>query len=286
MRRRAIALGAVAVLAAAAMVAGCGDDDDEEADATATDATTEESSGGGRALTAPAASITVDGDSSDWQDIEALEVDMEAIEGSDVPSKQGTVRVAHDDESVYVLFEVNDDYNWDQSDAHLSGSSAVMWNVEGPAGPHMGAEADAGTPSTGMVDLWHWELECAAGEESGGAANGPGDGDPGNDGTCNFDDEWATDAFTREDDNGPNAENSLSGVWTHSSPDADAEGTWIFEASRPLTTGDDQDAQLAVGETSQLALAYWDPDNAPEGWSAPDHAQTSHEGWIDVTIAE
>ena len=54
----------------------------------------------------------------------------------------------------------------------------------------MGADDEMGDNSTGIVDLWHWELECGSGVQSGGAVNPAGDGaDPGNDATCNFDDE-------------------------------------------------------------------------------------------------
>lgn len=73
----------------------------------------------------------------------------------------------------------------------------------------------------------------------------------------------------------------LIGRW-----EANADGTRVFEARRPLQTGDEGDAQLAVGETGQMALAYWDPDNMPEGWSDDEHAQSADEGWIEVTLAE
>ncbi len=244
------------------------------------------SEAGGRAIEASTASITVDGDTADWEGISSLDVTLEPIQGSEVEAKQASVRVAHDGESVYVLFEVEDDYNWNAEDAHLSAASAVMWGIEDPSGPHMGADEPTGTPGVGMVDIWHWELECASGEDHGGAVHDPGDGDPGNDGTCNFDDEWSTDALTREDDNGATAENSLLGVWTHTNPEADAAGTWIFEAQRPLDTGDEQDGQLALGVTGLLALAYWDADSGPEGWDASDHAQSSSQGWIEVTFTE
>jgi hypothetical protein len=230
----------------------------------------------------------VDGDSSDWSGVTGLDLSLNVIvaeKGEPIEPKNATVRVAHDDENVYVLLEVQDDYNWDPENANLSAAAAVMWNIEG--GPHMGSEDPAGAPGVGMgVDIWHWELECASGEETGGAVSGPADGDPGNDGTCNNDDEWAKSAVEREDDNGSGAENSLLGVWSHTNPTADAEGTWVFEASRPLQTGDEGDAQLSVGSPAQLAVAYWDPDNTPEGWKGDEHVQSANEGWIEVTLAD
>jgi hypothetical protein len=186
---------------------------------------------------------------------------------------------------VYVLFSVQDDYNWDAEEPHFSGSSAVMWRIDTEAGEHMGAEEPDRDTSLGMVDIWHWELECATGVGSGGATAGPGDGDLGNDSGCNFDDEWATIPDEREDDNSATGENSLLGVWSHTNPTDDAEGTWVFEMSRPLQTGDENDGQLEVGGASAgMALAYWDPDFGPEGWVDESHAQSSNQGWIEVTL--
>jgi hypothetical protein len=240
-----------------------------------------------RSIIAPAAEITVDGDAADWADIAGIDLSLEGIQGVEVEveSKEATVRVAHDDEFVYVLFEVQDDHDWSAEDAHLSGSPAVMWAVVAEAGAHMGPDDPEGEDeSLGMVDIWHWELECAAGEQTGGAVSDAGDGDPGNDAGCNFDDEWATSPDEREDDNGDGAENSLLGVWSHSNPTEGGEGTWVFEIKRPLDTGDEQDAQFAVGSTALMALAYWDADQTPSGWEDDGHAQSSNQGWIEVTF--
>jgi hypothetical protein len=240
----------------------------------------------GRALDAPSASITVDGDPADWDGIPGLDMTLEAIEGEDVEPHAATVQVAHDDEFVYVLLRVEDDYNWNPEDAHLSGSSAVMWRIDAEAGEHMGAEEPDRETSLGTVDIWHWELECAAGEETGGSVAGPGDGDLGNDSGCNFDDEWATVPDEREDDNSSTGENSLLGVWNHTDPTEDGAGDWIFEMRRPLQTGDEHDAQLEVGAASAgMAIAYWDPDFGPEGWEDDSHVQSANQGWIEVTLA-
>jgi hypothetical protein len=241
-----------------------------------------------RTLEAPSAAITVDADTSDWDGIDGLDVMLHPIQGEEekAASKSSSVKVAHDDEYVYVLFEVEDDYNWKADDSHLSAASAVMWNVDPEAGPHMGADDPSGEPGLGVVDIWHWELECASGDEMGGSVSDPGEGEnAGNDGSCNFDDEYSSSPHEREDDDGEGAENSLLGIWSHTDATADAEGTWVFEARRPLQTGDEGDGQLVLGETAQLALAYWDPDNAPHGWSDDEHAQSSNEGWIEVTFA-
>jgi hypothetical protein len=153
----------------------------------------------------------------------------------------------------------------------------------------MGSSDDDYEVSLGMVDIWHWELDCAAGALSGGGGIAGGD-DP----DCNLDDEYATDPETREDDGkadegevlNDTAENSLAGVWEHtaSAEGAGAEGTWIFEMSRPLQTGDSEDAQFASGGTALIALAYFDADETLEGWTDTGHLQSSENGWIEVTL--
>ncbi len=240
-----------------------------------------------RSLVAPVATITVDGDPSDWGVVPGLALTLEPIiaemdEG--LENKDVTFKMAYDDENVYALFTVDDDYDWNPDDNKLSAALAVMFPVD-TGGPHMGADDEEGETSTGMVDIWHWELDCATGVDSGGAVNPPGDGkDPGNDSVCNFDDEWATDAETREDDNAAGAENTLLGVWKHSNPTAGTPGVWYFEMSRPLQTGDSQDAQFTAGESTLLALAYWDPDLGPDGWHDDSHVQSSNQEWIQVDL--
>jgi hypothetical protein len=258
------------------------------ADTTTTEAPPPPEEEAMRLLDAPVAAITVDGDGSDWGDVVGLAMTLEPIvaeAGEPIDDRDVTIKMAHDDEFVYALFTVVDDYNWNADDPHLSASPALMFPVSA-GGPHMGADDEEGADSTGMVDIWHWELECAAGEASGGGAgHSAGDGsDPGNDSVCNYDDEWATDAETREDDNSATGENSLLGVWTHSNPVADGAGVWTFEMSRPLQTGDEQDGQFAVGESTLLALAYWDADFGPDGWGDDTHVQSSNQGWIQILL--
>jgi hypothetical protein len=292
-------IGRICCLAAvmALVAAACGDDSGATTTTTTTAATTttgattttEEPGHGGEVirLEAAPATVTVDGDDADWESIPGVDVELEAISSETVEAKDVTIKVAYDDTYLYVLLLVEDDFDWDAADAHLSASAAVMWAVEEAAGPHMGTDVEGEEEdytSLGMVDIWHWELECAIGTPTGGEVSDAGDGDLGNDAGCNFDDEWATDPETREDDNGEGAENSLLGVFGHTNPVAGGEGTWIFEIRRPLVTGDVHDAQFAVGATAYLALAYWDADNSPEGWDDPEHVQSSHLGWIEVAL--
>jgi hypothetical protein len=196
------------------------------------------------------------------------------------------VKVAADAENIYVLLEVPDDYDFDPEDHNLSASIAVMFLIDQAAGPHMGAVDDDLEVGLGMVDIWHWELDCGPGEVSGGGGIAGGD-DP----NCNLDDEYATDPEEREDDGkgdiaNPDAENGLIGVWEHTarSEGAGAAGTWIFEMSRPLQTGDPQDVQFASGGVALMALAYFDADETLEGWTDTGHLQSAENGWIEVIL--
>ena len=231
------------------------------------------------------AAIIVDGDVSDWDGIAGLDLTLEPTVGESASELEASLKVAHDDEFIYVLFEVEDDFNWSDLDPHFAGAPAVMWPVDAAAGPHMGGDDPTGEPGLGMVDIWYWRLECPIGQQQGGAVSGPGAGDPGNDDACGFDDEWATNPEVHEDDVGDGAENSLLGVFSHSNPVEDAAGRWFFEMRRPLQTGDPTDAQFEVGQPTRVALAYWDPDAGQNGWGRRDHVQSSNQGWIDVILA-
>lgn len=239
------------------------------------------------ALEAPGVgAIAVDGDPSDWDEIAGIELTLEPIEGRAVPPREASVKVAHDGTYIYVLFTVDDDFNWSEIDPHFAGAPAVMWAIDTDAGPHMGGDDPSGLPGLGIVDIWYWRLDCPLGVEQGGSVSGPGTGDPGNDDACNLDDEWAADAENTGDDDDPASENSLLGVFSHTNPVEDEEGTWFFELRRPLQTGDPLDAQFALGQSTLLALAYWDPDAGQNGWGRRDHVQSSNQGWIDVFLSE
>jgi len=311
-RRSAATLFVVLITASAlAFAAACGGDDgDEEPTSTSAPAVTEEPTSvpapttvdgdgdhgeGEIAFEAASATITVDGDTSDWDGIEGVSVPLEQIEipeGVDwdepgpLDEIEVNLKVATDADNIYVLFEVPDDYDFNPEDHNLSASLAVMFLIDEAAGPHMGATDDDLEAGLGMVDLWHWELDCAAGVLSGGGDPGLGD-DP----DCNLDDEFATEPEEREDDGDGDvanaaAENSLAGVWIHtaSASGAGADGVWVFEMSRPLQTADPQDAQLASGATAMMALAYFDPDETAEGWTDTGHLQSAESGWIEVTL--
>lgn len=302
-----VLLVALAVVAVAAVA--CGDDGEEEAspapEATPTveqptpEPTPEPQdtppAAGEIAFDAASATVTVDGDNSDWAGIEGATVPMRQFDVPtgvdwDVPNPLDPIdvvlKVASDDENIYVLMEVPDDYDFVLEDHNLSPSPSVMFLIDPGAGPHMGSGDEDFEAGLGMVDIWHWELDCEAGAMSGGGDPGSGD-DP----DCNLDDEFATDPETREDDGGgdvanPDAENSIAGVWEHTAraEGAGADGTWIFEMSRPLQSGDSEDAQFSSGGTALVALAYFDADESADGWTDTGHLQSADIGWIDVTL--
>jgi hypothetical protein len=246
-------------------------------------------------IDAASATMTVDGDASDWADIAPTTVTLEQIRLADLDPAEAEeiefgavapvdvqLRVANDADNIYVLLEVPAPYDYNAEDPHLSPSVAVQLKIDEPASTHMGAEEADLVASLGMVDMWHWELDCGPGALSGGQGVAGGD-DP----ACNFDDEYATAPERREDDGGGDvenaaAENALVGSWNHTGAEVGAEGTWIFEMSRPLQTGDPQDAQLAAGTPAALALAWFDPNESAEGWSDPGHLTSAYGGWIEV----
>lgn len=238
-----------------------------------------------RTLDAPVVTgLVADGDPGDWEGVPELALTLEPIIDKDAPPRDAWVRVAHDDTHLYVLFAVEDDFNWTDVDPHFAGAPAVMWPIDSAAGPHMGGEDLSGHPPLGMVDIWYWRLDCPLGIASGGAVSGPGSGEPGNDAACNLDDEWASDPETHDDDTGPGAENSLLGAFGHTNPVEDGAGIWYFEFRRPLQTGDPLDAQFTIGTDTLLSLAYWDPDAGQNGWGRQDHVQSANGGWIRIRL--
>lgn len=304
-RREALKLLGMAAVAAAPLPLVRGGMDGLLALAGVTLASSASTPGAGidQAATAPAAmrtlaaptgvSITLDGKMGDWGGVPGLQVPLSAIptDFRDDPWAAGdftaTLKVATDATNIYVLVAVPDGYSYVADDHRLSPAIGVEWQIGAAATPQMaGAGADLST-SSGMVDIWHWELDCGPGLLSGGSFP------TGNDPACNLDDEYATLTDDREDDD---TDNSLTGSWDHTARAAgiDAVGTFVFEMARPLQTGDAQDAQFALGGVGRVAIAYWDGNEGAEdkggGWSDAGHAVSitadeGIDGWIEVAFA-
>ena len=219
----------------------------------------------------------IDGAAADWAGVPALDVTLESLDGARELSVN--LQVSFDAANIYVLVSVPDDYNATPGEHEASGALAMLWAIDEEAGPHMGTDGVRLTTSLGMVDIWHWEIDCEPGVVSGGQDRSEDGDDP----DCNLDDEYATTPFERNDDAG---DNLLTGVYDHTgrASGEDAAGTWYWEISRPLATGDAQDAQFAAGGAAKLALAYWDPDQTADGWTDSGHLQSAEVGWIIVQV--
>src|SRR3990172_12965158 len=206
MKRMLLILGLVAALAAASACGG-GDGDDEEAtkapepttaapteapQATAA-ATTDASEGPAAAkFNAAEATITVDGDNADWAAIEGAtiplkQIDIDELDPAQVadleidigtlPPTNATLKVATDGTNIYVLVEVEDgfDYNPDPEMHNFSPALGVMFRIDEAAPASMGVEEEDLETSLGVVDIWHWELDCGPGQLSGGQGVAGGD---------------------------------------------------------------------------------------------------------------
>src|SRR3990172_9223822 len=211
MRRAAlILLVTAAAIMALAMACGGGDKKEStpspEAEASPTAAAVTPTTEAGHVeisdivVDAASATITVDGDDSDWDSIEGATIPLKQIDVDEwdpvqvqdleidigpLPPVDATLKVAADDENIYVLMEVPDgfDYNPDPLMHNFSAAIAVMFRIDEAATAHMGVEEPDLGASLGFVDIWHWELDCGPGEMAGG-------GDTGDDPECNLDDEY------------------------------------------------------------------------------------------------
>ena len=223
--------------------------------------------------------IVVDGLVGDWQGIAGTTFTM-IRPGATTERMENalTVKFTYDDANLYALFIVVDDYDYNATNHDLSPAIAVLWRIDAAATPEMGG-------GSGNVDVWHWELDCAAGALSGFYLKS------GNDPDCNLDDEWSSSPSNRKDDN---ISNELYGVWAHTNMAAPGSaGSWIFEMRRSLTTADtrNQDRQFEAGGSYAMAFAYWDPDETVDGWTPAGHFATCKDpvtlnfSWINVTLA-
>ena len=114
----------------------------------------------------------------------------------------------------------------------------------------------------------------------------------GNDHTSNSDDEFSVHPCIRDDDASSKAHlsrylqrnmytyrNQLRYAWSHSAINSyqypfatnGADGTYIFEFSRPLTTNENTDAQFSVGGDGYYSFALWIPPALGGEWIAAGH---------------
>jgi len=227
--------------------------------------------------------ITIDGLIGDWDGVPGTKITMIQPMSPDNRMVDGLeLRVAYDDSNIYVLAIITDDFDYNVTHHRNSPALAVLFAVDEAATPEMGGGA-------GYVDIWHWELDTGPGVVAGFNLLS------GNDPVGNLDDEYALSIFDRHDDA---TANELYGSWAHTDMSAvGADGEWIFEMKRSLTTSDTlkQDAQFVIGETVKVSIAYWDPDETGEpgvlnGWTNAGHYSTCRDpatldfSWIDVEL--
>src|SRR3990172_7771988 len=196
MKKIALALIGLAVglLLVSAACGGGGDKEEPTATvpaATATEAeTTSEtppSTVGDIVFDAASAAITVDGDVSDWDSIEGVTVPLKQtdvdkldpvqvqdleIDIGPLPPVDATLKVAVDEENIYVLMEVPDAFDYNPDEHDFSAAMAVSFRIDDAAPVSMGVELEDLETSLGFVDIWHWELDCGPGEMSGGGVTG------------------------------------------------------------------------------------------------------------------
>ncbi len=229
--------------------------------------------------------ITVDGMMGDWAGIPGTKISLVRPFATDQRLIDGLeVKTAFDDSNIYVLAVISDDYDYNASEHHNSAALAVLFAIDDEATPDMGG-------GKGYVDIWHWELDVGPGVVTGFNLLS------GNDPVGNLDDEYSLSITDRHDDD---TANEVYGAWSHTDMSAvGAEGKWIFEFKRPLTTSDTmkQDVQFEVGKTYKMAVAYWDADEKGEpgvknGWTAAGHYSTCTDpetldfSWIDLELKQ
>jgi hypothetical protein len=171
------------------------------------------------------------------------------------------------------------------------GSKAGFLNMGGcPESMEAGGCPDGIIPETCMdytVDLGaHWILKTTAmnTEYTMNATTGTG-----NDLVANKDDEWAVSSYCRPDDNDSMAAgNEWAGAWSHSNPVEGEMGMYTFEISRTLKTPSTlSDAQLEGGNTYDFGIAYWDPFETENGWTAAGHFLTGcSTDWIKLRLED
>lgn len=243
--------------------------------------------------------ITIDGDMADWADIDSESVTLKPGRVSNEANASFTAEFSatHDATKIYFLIVVKDDpylfYNMETGISHRTAPAlGVAFPIdEGAQAQFMGGTDRDTTANielaTGEVDMLHWELDTLAGVKTGGSKNLSAGANFG-DGVANMDDEWANTAEDRHDDNDQaTSENSYEGSWSHSSGGTTngTNGDWIFEISRKLDTGDIHDAAFAEGETIEVAIAFWTPnEHTNMRWSDDGH-YVNYDNVLEMTLS-
>jgi hypothetical protein len=241
----------------------------------------------------------LDGNLSDWADVVGIETSLYAPLLNELygPGK-AEVKCAHSADRIFLTLEIPGKYRFDATSNAMSaaiatmmkiGADATFYNMGGCPDAQTGCSATTGgvpaTCETYRVDILHWEL--ATTEQNVTYPINIVDG-TGNDLVANKDDEYAVSPYCRLDDDGSGAGNEWVGGWSHSAgTEEGADGTYMFELSRLLVTASTAtDAQMTIGETYEFGVAYWDPNQMEEGWSASNHYISGcGRDWFDLVLS-
>jgi hypothetical protein len=240
---------------------------------------------------------TLDADISDWEGVEVFETPLTgALTSTLYTAGNVKIQCVYDSTDIYFLYQIPGKYMFDANDNHLCASVASMFQV-GPKATffNMGGcplseaiNCDAVPEGCApyAVDIGaHWELKTT----ERGVMYGPNEGS-GDDPIANKDDEFAVGPWCRVDDNfGTSPGNEWSGAWDFSGNATDgAEGYYIFETARPLTTpGIETDVQLTPGTEVNFGVAFWNPFETAAGWTDAGHVVTGcSEDWIGLRLVD
>lgn len=244
--------------------------------------------------------ITIDGEIGDWADVESVAVTLKParVTADANASISANFYSTHDATKIYFLVEVTDDYYFYDINTCAVSCQHRYAPALGLAFPiddgamveYMGGSGRDTLENielvSGEVDMLHWELDTVAGDLAGGTKNSTTGASFG-DGVGNLDDEWAKSVEDRHDDNdATTSENSYSGSWGFSaaSPTNGTAGNWYFEISRDLDTGDIHDAQFAEGETIDVAIAYWTPNEQTNNKWTNDGHYVNYDNVIQMSV--
>lgn len=245
------------------------------------------------AMFADDTAIKLDGKYADWADVEGVNITLKPARDTGSGSKDMVFKSIHDASKIYFLIMVEDDYNFYNMatgfNHKYTAALAIAFPIdEGAKAQYMGGEDeepdDVLNTTTGEVDIMHWELDTIAGVETGGAKDGEATGN----GPDNLDDEYATTPWDRHDDGGAGANNLWKGSWAHTGDGTNgSSGWWVFELSRDLASSDAHDVSFAEGETIEVAVAFWSPNETTEKkWTDDGHYVNSHGDVISMSLTD
>ncbi|MGK3743524.1 MAG: hypothetical protein ACI8RD_007670 [Bacillariaceae sp.] len=243
----------------------------------------------------------LDGDISEWANVSGgISPEIKSIFGKTYMDGNPSFKCLYDSTNIYFMLEIPGKYRFDPDENTKCASIGTMMPIGTKAGfLNMGGcpeSLEAGGCPDGIipetcndyiVDLGaHWELKTTAmnTEYPMNATTGTG-----NDLVANLDDEWAVSSYCRPDDNDNMAAgNEWAGAWSHSNPVEGEMGMYSFEISRTLKTPSTlSDAQMEGGNTYDFGIAYWDPFETEDGWTASGHFLTGCSAdWIKLRLED